>query len=97
LHSQSACEDPEGRACPYHFVARTRTGKTEQQIADLIGLTQQAVSKIIANAKSCNADINVEDTDKRKKLTDKDWLNIFKLIISGEKQADGRKRSLREL
>ena len=61
-----------------------------------MGLDQSLVSKIISNMQMHNAN-NVEEVDKRRKLTDKDWLNIFKLIISGEKQADERKRSLREL
>lgn len=54
-------------------------GKTQQQIADLMGLTHQAISEIIGNAKICNA-------DKRRKLTDEDWVTIAKLILASETQ-----------
>jgi predicted transcriptional regulator len=47
-----------------------KDGKTEQQIADLMGLTQRAISEIITNRKSSITDINVGKADKRRKLTD---------------------------
>jgi hypothetical protein len=49
--------------------------KSQQQIADLMGLHQTVVSDIIiVNKENLNADINVEGADKRRKLTDKDWV-----------------------
>lgn len=59
-------------------------GKTQQQIADLIGLSAQAVSKIINNSTSGNTN----NADKRRELKFEDYPTIAKLILGGEKQRD---------
>ena len=47
-----------------------------------------AVSEIISNTKSCNTDIDVKTTDKRRKLTDKDR----RLAVDcGKKGEEGRR------
>ena len=66
--------------------------KTQQQIADLMELTQQAISEIINNTKSGNANNDVENADKRRELTNKDQTVITRLALSGEKQEDIAKK-----
>jgi len=62
--------------------------KNPKQIAEIIGLTQQAVTKIISNTTSCNANNNIEEGDKHRELTNKDCISIARLILGGEKQVD---------
>ena len=57
-------------------------GKTQKQIAELVGLTQQGIDKIVGNTTSCNAD--KDSGDKRRKITEKDYPPIARLILGGE-------------
>jgi len=63
-----------------------KDGKTQQQIKDLMGLSIGLVNEIIDNFKSENPDIYGKTADKRRKLTDEDWVRIARLILAGENQ-----------
>ena len=67
---------------------RMKDGKTQTQIADIVGLSRQAISKIISNATSSNADKGVDKVDKRRKLTDEDRIAISRLLLGGEGQKE---------
>jgi len=59
-------------------------GWTQQQIADLTGLSVQAISKIISNSTSGNTN---NSADKRRELKPEDYPAIARLISGGEKQS----------
>lgn len=69
-----------------------KDGKTEAQIAEIVGLSRQAVSKIITNATSGKGDKSAQGADKRRKLTEKDRIAISRLLLGGEGQKEAAKR-----
>jgi len=58
-------------------------GKTQQQIADLVGLSQNRISEILALSVSDNAN---NPADKRRELSREDYVVIARLVLGGEKQ-----------
>ena len=59
-------------------------GKTQQQIAELTGLSQKQVSNIISNIPISNPN---NDGDKRRQLSREDYTAIVRLILGGERQS----------
>jgi len=62
-----------------------KDGWTQQQIADLVGLSQNRVSEILASSETDNSN---NSADKRRELKPEDYPAIARLILGGEKQAD---------
>jgi len=60
-------------------------GKTQQDIADVFGLTKQAISEIISKSNNGHTD---KTTDKRRELTKDEEITIGLLAVKGEKQKD---------
>jgi len=61
-----------------------KDGWTQQQIADLVGLSQNRVSEILASSETDNSN----SADKRRELKPEDYSAIARLILGGEKQKD---------
>ena len=64
-------------------------GKTQQQIAKIMKLSQKQISNIVNDSNISNAD---NPGDKRRKLSKEDYPVIARLILGGEKQADIAKK-----
>lgn len=69
-----------------------KDGKTETQIAEIVGLSQQAISQIITNTKSGKGDKSATKADKRRKLTEKDRIAISRHLLGGEGQKEVAER-----
>jgi len=63
-------------------------GKTQRQIAELMGLSESAIRKILGSALGAVAN----NADKRRELKPEDYLVIARLILGGEKQSAIAKR-----
>lgn len=61
-----------------------KDGKTQQLIADLVGLDQSVISRIIDNMQTHNTDNS--DTDQRRELNDEDIPVIARLLLGEETQ-----------
>ena len=59
-------------------------GKTQRQIAELMGLSIGLVNEVISNFKSENAN---NGGDKRRQLSREDYTAIVRLILGGERQS----------
>lgn len=57
-------------------------------LADLTGLSQKAIDLIIGNSSSTNADSDGKSGDKRKALTDNEWVAIARLLLQGVTQKE---------
>jgi len=62
-----------------------KDGWTQQQIADLVGLSQNRVSEILVSSETDNSN---NSADKRRELKPEDYPAIGRLILGGEKQRD---------
>ena len=58
-------------------------GKTQRQIADLVGLEQPRIAQIVGNI-----NVNNADADKRRKLKDEDMPAMARHILGGETQGE---------
>lgn len=61
-----------------------KDGKTPLQISSIVGLSQQAVSKILGIQSSGNTDTT--SAGRPKKIDPKDYPAILRLLMGGEKQ-----------
>jgi predicted transcriptional regulator len=48
-------------------------GMTQKQIAELVGLSREAVRDIIGNGENANAEHERKNSDKRVKITEQSW------------------------